>query len=319
MEKVTQKFVSMVKIVLIHSQIFGLMPFGFDETNFHPSRWNFSYTLLVLVLYLLFSIYSLRVVPNIVGLPSIFTASTIMAMIADLVYMLCCFVCCLVKREKLVQFLQKIMEFDINLQTNCIIVDYQKTKNKMLLRLVVRHSRFLVLGVCGCYLSPWKNLPIDRFFELYEPVLVLFNTAFCFQVTELVLILKARFVILNKQLSNLVDFFTLHSINTLSAQRIVRKKSSSFIKICALHHLLSKSIKLFNRIFGLPLLLMFGVGFMMTVICLFFITVELQSPEIFWAHILYTALPCINIIIDTLYICDVCYSTIEEVVTSRLV
>jgi hypothetical protein len=312
-EPIYRKFLKMAKIFLHHSQIFGLAPFGFNETNFHSSRPKLIYNMSLMVAYLVLFGYCVCAIPTLAFLPNKYITTITVINVADAVYISTILICSLVKRNKLMKLLGKIIEFDVTLQTKCVIVDYQKGKKRMISKLV---GRYIYLGThffLSFYLSPWTDVPRNKFFQLSGLTLILLNSAMCYQVTELVLILKRRFAILNRQLKNLAKYSKKNGVNTVCGDANNEKMIFFFGKICSLHHLLSKSTKLFNNIFGLSLLLMFGVTFIITVISSFYSTVELQQKKINWMSLFYTFLPSANFVFDALYVCQVCYSTVEEV------
>jgi hypothetical protein len=215
----------------------------------------------------------------------------------------------LLRSKKLIELLHRMIEFDVTLQSSCVVINYQEHRRRMLLRLIGIYILFVVYFVCHENLSPWINLPVDRYFQLFGCVLLLFNSAMCFLVTELIRLLKVRFAILNKQLNQLVKYFSLHSTNRPHA----RETFLHFTKICTLHHLLSKSVRLFNDVFGLTLLLMFGLIFVVMVIGFFYATALLHADRMNWEQLVFSLIPASHGVICSLYVCDVCYSTVEEV------
>jgi hypothetical protein len=304
------EFLSSAKILSIHSQIFGLMPLSFTRTNFILSPPKLFYTVVLLVLNLGLGGYSVVVVSQ---TSNVFTTTMRMALLGQMIYVSGTLVCSLLTSNKLTELLHNFIEFDVTLEKNCTVINYQKEKRKMLLRLLGIYIFLIVRFICQENLSPWRDVPVDTFFWLYGLGLQLFNSALYYQVTELVLIMKIRFATLNKQLNHLVKYFSLRCTNTLHRRVIVRQKFLRFTKICTLHHLLSKSVRLFNDVFGVTLLLMFSLNFVVIVICFFYVTVQLQANEVNWNYLLYTVLSAVNFIICSVVVCDVCYSTVEEV------
>ncbi|KAH0821549.1 hypothetical protein GEV33_001242 [Tenebrio molitor] len=133
--------------------------------------------------------------------------------------------------------------------------------------------------------------------------MLVMNSALCFLAIELIHILRARFKVLNQH------------INTLAQQGTKKTRKQGILplnKICTLHHHLSKLIKSFNEIFGVILLLMFTLSFLVIVLSLFYTTAELQSSVIVWMDAFYAFMTSVTFIIDTIYVCDACYSTIQE-------
>ncbi|KAJ3637021.1 hypothetical protein MTP99_000510 [Tenebrio molitor] len=125
--------------------------------------------------------------------------------------------------------------------------------------------------------------------------------------------LTMRFVILNQQVNTLVKHFSNQDLSPIEKNNNMTEKFLFLSKICALHHHLSKLIKLFNDTFGLNMLVMFGLSFVIITIALFYASIVLQSPHLEPTVLAYVFLTCLCYGIDCFYICDVCYSTIEEV------
>ncbi|KAJ3637018.1 hypothetical protein MTP99_000509 [Tenebrio molitor] len=120
-----------------------------------------------------------------------------------------------------------------------------------------------------------------------------------------------RFVTLNQQVNTLIKHFSNQDLSPIEKSNM----SNKFLflsKICALHHHLSKLIKLFNNTFGLNMLMTFGFSFVMITVSLFYVSITVQSTNVDPMVLVYACLTCICYGIDCFYICDVCYSTVEE-------
>ncbi|RZC41361.1 7tm 7 domain containing protein, partial [Asbolus verrucosus] len=134
-------------------------------------------------------------------------------------------------------------------------------------------------------------------------LLLVVNSATSHQSVELISMLRARFVILNNQINSLIKSTPLIGEPT---------RLLPLNQICALHHHLSKLITLFNDIFGVILLLMFGICFIIMVLIVFFTVVELQATHTNWFIIVLRIVMTLNFFVDPIYVCDVCYATVEE-------
>jgi hypothetical protein len=308
---VFSEFKDIFNIISIHSQIFGLMPLTFNKRNFYTSKPKSFYNILLIVLNLSSVAYSMCALPKFHFLPNMTIKITL---VGEAVSISGSIIYSMLRSNKLTEFLRNIIEFDVNLQESCRVINYKENRRNTLFRLLKIYIFFVVYAVSEEYLSPWSFyfIKIRLSLVLHGFILVLFNRALCFLTTELVQMLKIRFVILNKQLDNLVQDFNFQYANTLTT-KILRQKFQHFMKIATLHHLLSKSITLFNDFFGLTLLLMFGLNFFVIVNGSFFASAQIQANEVNWKHLLFALLPCINSAICLFNVCDVCYSTVEEV------
>ena len=86
-----------------------------------------------------------------------------------------------------------------------------------------------------------------------------------------------------------------------------------FSEICTWHHHLSKLIRLFNEIFGVPLLFAFGYTFLVSAVSFFYIAGEFQKSEIDWVAPVFLLVVVLLYLLDTTRLCDACYRTVEEV------
>ncbi|RZB38944.1 7tm 7 domain containing protein, partial [Asbolus verrucosus] len=201
-----------------------------------------------------------------------------------------------------VKFLVKIVDFDVKLHMNAITINYGRSRKKMLFQ---QMGRLIYLSLLITFLVVSTAVPKKiyiGFGQISGYVLLIINSASCHQSIELISMIEARFVILNKQINNLVKGTQL---------ALVGKHGSRYLplnQICALHHHLSKLITLFNDIFGVILLLMFGVSFTVMVLVVLYIVVQLQASHTNWFLILVRMVSSLSFFVDPFYVCDVCYA-----------
>nr|AWT23295.1 GR2 [Hycleus cichorii] len=157
------------------------------------------------------------------------------------------------------------------------------------------------------------------FLEIVPCFTLMINQAVCHQCIELAKMIRLRYHILNIHIEKIVDYFKRRTINFIEiglmnkgVDRLYSRQLYNLCYICTMHHHLTKLIKLYNETFGVILSLMFGVSFVSTVISLFYCSGGLQANQIDWIRIF---LPCVTTwiyVVDTVYICNTCYTTIEE-------
>ncbi|XP_044265397.1 putative gustatory receptor 28b [Tribolium madens] len=304
-----QKFVSSIRILLIKSRIFGLVTFTPDQSNFRPSNRRIFFNIVFIFIYLPIILYCIYITAFSEDLYMIYKTTNIIILGLNVVYVVTSLICAITKRDMFVEFLLKLVDFDTKIQTMNIKVNYNKIHRKIMIPCLVRIG---VLTVIISTLAIMANLNGDEMIvESMAYILLVMNSAVCHQSIELVKMLKIRFVILNKQINNLIDYFQKNKISTVE-MKSTNKQLNTLNKICALHHHLSKMIKLFNDTFGIVLLLMFGVSFVVIVIMTFFFTGIIQAGELYFMTLLNPILSTITFIIDVVFVCDVSYSTIEE-------
>jgi hypothetical protein len=307
-----QKFLDMQKVFLVHNQIYGLATFTYTDTNFRFSKLRCFYIISLLTVFCLLMACFLAMALTVTSEDSIYKGTTVITVVSSTIYVATTWIFCLVKCHEHMELLSMIIDFDVKLQTSCVIINHQKSKKRTVIKLA---GRYIYLALLVVYYIKFSSVSMeisDKSMVLPLIFMAFFNSAVCYQTIELVSLLRSRFKILNKQISILVkQFATSDSVKFVSVDN--RKKFFTLSKICALHHHLTKSVKLFNAIFGVTLLFMFGVSFIVIVLSLFYTSAELQSNEIAWNSILTMIAPSISFFIDLIWVCDVCYSTIEEV------
>jgi hypothetical protein len=245
----------------------------------------------------------------------IFKVIYILNLVGGGVYFIALWMNALIKRHKFVEFLVKIVEFDVKVQTTGLRINYQRYKKKMVRRLLFKY--FAITLQFSSYVTIGQDQ--DNGTDLYVVlgnslglVYVVVSLVFSIQLVELVLILKDRFQLLNNRLEKIVKYC---SSETSFVEKTIenRKLFLTLSKICTLHHHLSKLIKLFNDIFGLILLSMIATVFIVITVMIFLITGYLQAMVIPWIFILKIAAVTLLYGINLISICHACYSTIQEV------
>ncbi|KAJ3647481.1 hypothetical protein Zmor_019358 [Zophobas morio] len=305
-DKLSQKFLHSIRLLLLQSKIFGFITF--NETTFEPSKLHSFLNFLAVVAYLpaiSYSVYSTAIYDTLL----IYKATDIMILAGNVVYMVTAWVCATTKRDLFVDFLVKVIEFDAQLQAMGTRMNYTKWQKKILVQCLVRH----VIVVANVGTLVYITLPkgSNMVVESMAYVLIMMNSVICHQTGELVLMLKARFTILNKLILSLVDRFKKSGARTSKQSNVEHLLTLS--KICALHHHLSKLVRLFNDAFGLILLLMFAVSFVIIVISIFYLNVVLKTSVFYAIDVFNPLLANVTFVMNVVYICDACYSTIEEV------
>ncbi|RZC39711.1 7tm 7 domain containing protein [Asbolus verrucosus] len=312
-ERLFEKFVNAIKLLLFHSQIFGLVTFSYTETGFRLSKLRCVYSILMTFAYLSVSVYSIHEI-LLAAAPPVFIISALIQSSIYGISLAVIWICCLTNHSNFMELLVKMFDFDFKLQSSYILLNYDKNKKRILFHLLARYVMLTVRTALFALLTLTSQLR-EKLAAIAFQVAILVISAACYQIVEIVTMIQTRFKILNKQISNLEEHFDLtnaSTIDSLITERKVKKQFLALSKICSLHHHLTKIIKLFNETFGVTLLLVFTVSFVAVAVPLFYITAFLQASEIRWNYVFFTIAFSMNFIIDTIYVCEVCYSTIEE-------
>ncbi|RZC38195.1 7tm 7 domain containing protein, partial [Asbolus verrucosus] len=285
--------------------ILGLVTFTHSESTFRPFKSRCIWSVLAIfidasmVVYFVFKVLTLKI-----DLKVVYKGSQVLLVCFSGCYMVTTWICSIVKREQFIEFLVKIIDFDVKLHTHSITINYERSRRKILYQLVGRLVYLFLMLALTLIFSFLLEATYTIVGRMSTCILLIVNSATCHQSIELISMVRARFVILNKQIYNLAKS---KQVTGKSTNRLVPLNH-----ICALHHHLSKSITLFNSTFGLILLLMFGMSFVVIVSTIFYATIELQSSHTNWFILFYRTFSTLGFYVDPIYLCGVCYSTIEE-------
>ncbi|KAJ3647886.1 hypothetical protein Zmor_019735 [Zophobas morio] len=306
--KTFQKFFNYHKRILIQSQIFGLVSFTCTNQHFRSSKRQKLWIVALILIYLSLTGYVIYAhFRGQVEKDTIPKISNIIILSCCSLYVSTIWLTSFFNGEKIGDFLQKVVIFDDKVQLES--ARYHKTQKRILVHMVGRFV-FLTFYISYFLFMDFATKTVVIILtESCAYVLLVMNSVMCHQAGELILMLRDRFKVLNKSLDVLIRHYS-SNINV-----ILKKKPPlmALNTICTLHHHLSKLIKIFNEIFGVVLLFMFGVSFIVIVLALFFTSGELQRPGgIKWLDVFYMLMTCVSFVIDTVYMCDVCYSTIQE-------
>ncbi|XP_068895044.1 putative gustatory receptor 28b [Tenebrio molitor] len=309
-EKQFPKFLNGVRLLLVQSQIFGIVTFDYTDKKFQVSRVRCVFSFLAFLFYtstVSYCVYKTATVTH--GPAAIYKTTDILFLVISGTYVGTIWVCAIINNDKLINLLGKLVDFDLKLHINSIPISYDASRRRILLGFLVRYICLTVIIAFYSWYSrvhAKTRILIADWASVFSMVI---SSVGCHQMTELVLMIKSRFVILNRQINHLISYFRKNNIAT------VAKKPTRFLalnKICALHHHLTKLVKLFNDTFGVVLLFMFGISFVATVLSLFYGAAELQASKVKWLKLVWSLLACLTYTCDMIYVCHVCYETIEE-------
>lgn len=309
-EKIFQKLTLSIKSLLMKSQIFGLITFSSFETNFYVSRIRTAWNILLNTIYSLFCGFCIYKFSTNNKMSIVMKAVSVLILTSSLIFTQAVWLTGLIKSKKIIEFLYKIIEFDIKLKQTSYVVNYDWKKKKYLKITVTKYLFYLISSILNL-----SHIKFSASSEFGAHLLGLFfsiiNSVMAEHIVALVLRIRTRFVIINKQIDDIIKFFS----NNLPKKRLeLRQKSIDFGNICAMHHYLTKLIKFFNEIFGVILLLFFGTNFMIITQAMFLLAGDLQSTKIVWIRVFYVFLGITVYGINTVIVCDACFNTIQEVV-----
>ncbi|NP_001138956.1 gustatory receptor Gr63 [Tribolium castaneum] len=301
--EVVKKFLHSVRIVFVQSEIFCLVNFNHRESYFRLSKAKSFCTFVAALVYCSVTFFALSELLTDLATSILLKVSSLLIGFCASIYVGTVWINTSINGTKFIEFINKLIEFDVKLQNVSLIINYENQRTRSRIHLFVRYvfvTSYLLFDYFVQRNQEYKYYQILS--HLSGIFFTVFNVAQCYLTTELVLMLQTRFVILNKQLTK------------ITVKNFATKTQSAVLgKICTLHHHLSKLVTRFNEIFGLGLLLMFAVSFLIITQVIFVICVLVQSEKIVWLHLVYISFLGIICAADVFYICHVCYATIQEV------
>src|SRR5699024_5012657 len=124
MDNIRNNFFNSIKIVLYHSQIFGLINFNFRE-NSKFSKLRIVYPTILVLLYTIVFVYSihfwLTIQIEIVFKTTLCILLPLAEIAADISW-----ICSVIKKKKCVKLITKLAEFDVLLQDTNSVIDYDR-------------------------------------------------------------------------------------------------------------------------------------------------------------------------------------------------
>jgi hypothetical protein len=311
-DKLFQKFISSMRLLLLLGQIFGTILFSYREKHFRLSNTrivgNISLTC-VTASVMVYLIYNCAIDANASPLQN---TTNVLCLSSGGTFAVTILINNLTNRSKFMQFLIKIFDYDRQISTESVLRIYRKTKKQIVKYFIIKYCLVVIYILFHIALIQREHIFNYRMREIYVCTLNAISSISCHQSCGLIFMLKMRFVTLNQQVNTLIKHFSNQDLSPIEKSNM----SNKFLflsKICALHHHLSKLIKLFNNTFGLNMLMTFGFSFVMITVSLFYVSITVQSTNVDPMVLVYACLTCICYGIDCFYICDVCYSTVEEV------
>ena len=299
------KFLHSISVVLLQNQLLGTTTLTISNRKFQKSKPRTIFILITMSLFLVFAALVFYQKIYLANNTVLYKSTDVILIIINSIYVIAVWLHALFNSDKFSHLLNAIITFDRNLYQFGDGVDYTKQRKRDLLESTIRYTvvvftvvSFLVIRVYMC--------EEELLFELLRDVLLLIKSVTCHQAVQLVSIIKTRLEILNKHLRELLD-------SEDNPRRKNGRKFKTLCKICDMHHHLIKINKLFNKTFGMLLLVMFGLSFVTTVLCFFYISASVQTAETDWQHGTLAIILSIPFLGDVVYVCNVCYKTVEEV------
>jgi hypothetical protein len=307
-EKQFKKFVFSIRLFLILGQIFGMIPFSSTGNRFRSSNATITRTICTVCLTVTLGAYLFYINTADDDSSLVQKTTNLLCICTGTIYVVTVWINNLLNRDKLMEFLLKIFDFDGQIPSTRVAKIYQKINKQIMKYFLFKHFFLAIYIIFHVSSFSLQSLLTQILSNVDVCIVVTCGSIWCHQSVAMVLMLKTRFVTLNQQIKTLTKCLELPSIETKTDQTFF-----VLSKICFLHHHLSKLVTLFNDIFGVNMLMMFGFNFMVITVGFFFASVAIQSTEMPWWTLSFVFVSCFCSAIDCFYSCDVCHSTIEEV------
>lgn len=310
-----QSFHNALRPLLIYSRTFGLVSFKFTKNGYKKSKIGIIFNVIAFLLFTPLMIYGiiLRATSGISSL--MITTTDLMLSTGTTIQTVISWLCSSILQDKYMEMLNKIVSTDRKFKELGVWITYNDL-HKTIIRRIIIHTLILI-GIDAVYYSIFNYALIVDLIIFNTAMLVthIVNILIVQQAATYVLILKDRYKILNDHLKELQkNVEEKPEIQNIKLTNPLSTKLKMLRIICPLHHELTKIGKIINEVFGLQLLITFGVIFVAITVELYYVCYYIQQPiENKWEKTLGSLFMASNYIISTLILCYACHSTIEEV------
>lgn len=288
------------RIILLQCQIFGVTPVGTQKNKVKLSYIQ-SFVNIILALSMLISTF---IVCDDIFLEQsrlFFQVINMLLLWSGSYFVIVVWICGIIHSKKIIVIFHYLSEFDYNVLCLKKLKNVKEPKigwQHVLLQNSVALTQgltFMVIAII--YFEKLINV------ELLRCIYLVIKTTSLLLINFIIEMIFFRFSILNDKLREI-----LHD-------KKIQTKLCTFnlSKICELHHLLSKTIKVFNETFGITMLIFFATSFLIIVIVAFYLGGIIQSAKIEWMNVFFLIIFGGPFAADIVQLCHVCYKTITEV------
>lgn len=216
------------------------------------------------------------------------------------------------KREAIDKLFKNLIEFDSKVAEFNVTIDYKRfTKRSHIYAIAIYgYIPVLMLGLAISHNFEYPPICVSIFY-FRSTLLLIINGNLCQFGTEVMSMIKIRMHHLNKLLEKLVRKRHMSVSTTETSSTFQRPGLHLLNMICALHHHLNKTVRVFNDAFGIVLLAFFGAGFVYTVVgfYVFCRMLKIQTTTFEMYLLIVVSIPFIAAILT---LCTVGEMTIKE-------
>lgn len=315
---VCRNFNDAVLPVLRICKALGMAPFQISNNNYKISWPGMVHSLVLIVAYLCGFGYMIYINIHEEKISELlYNTITTLQNLSGLGIVQVVWITSLMNQKKYIAVLDKMNEIDKSFR--CLGVwTYYKTIKKTSIKVIIGKCAVMtVYFLLEMYYKKWRLTPKHLIMPIMHSIPLLVYAVLSLQVFIYLKMIKERFVILNQHLKELQR--SEMSVNVIEVKSYkltspLDTKLSTLRIICPLHHELCKAINMFNDIYGVCLLITFGESFVSITTNMYYIVNKLKAFEIRFLSQILTMFGAFLInVLETIWVCWICHTTIEEV------
>ncbi|KAI4466614.1 invertebrate gustatory receptor [Holotrichia oblita] len=312
MSKIT--FYHSLRPLLILCSSLGIISFNINDGKYNRSNLRIVTNLLMMVFYVIFTGHSLYERSDL-DTTLLSMTTDIMQVTTSTLQIVVSWFMSAVSQEKTMSFLKRISDVDKTFRQLGVYIYYDAVHKSVIQRLLIRMSLVLASTISQLFLYQyqWNVGMISFYVTYYFPILI--NVLIVEEFYIYTNLLRTRYEILNQHLIEVQKYndSCKEKISYIKLTGVIGSKLSTLRIICPIHHELTKIAKLLNEAFGVILLMSFQSSFVTIIVSLYDCSVLLQYFNIEHIRELCAAIiMCCTYVLDCLYICYSCHSTVES-------
>lgn len=296
----------------------GMAPFQISKHNYKISRPGMIHSAVLIVAYLCGFGYMVYININEEKKTELlYNTITTLQNLSGLGIVQVVWITSLMNQKKYIAVLDKMNEIDKSFRYLGVWTYYQTIKRTSIKVIIGKCAVIAIYFSLEMYNKKWKFTPKHLIMPIMHSIPLLVYTVLSLQVFVYLKMIKERFGILNQHLKELQR--SEMSVNVIEVKSYkltspLGTKLSTLRVICPLHHELCKAINMFNDIYGVCLLITFGESFVSITTNMYYIVNKLKTFEIKFLSQILTMFGAFLInVFETVWVCWICHTTIEEV------
>lgn len=315
MSKIT--FYQSLRPLLVFASFLGVISFNIGQGKYTRSVLRIFANVLLMAFYVVFTAHSLYERCDL-HTSLLSTTTDIMQVTAVTLQTVVSWFMSAITQQKTIEFFKRITELDKTFRQLGVYVYYDTVYRSVIRRLIIRLTMAFGSITSQLFLFDYAlELSLIGFnICYYVPILI--NVAIVEEFYICASLLRTRYEILNQHLLEVQKCADIgkEKVSYIKLSGVIGSKLSTLRIVCPIHHELTKVAKLLNEAFGVMLLMSFQATFVTIIVSLYDCSVYLQYFQIdHIKELLGSIIICCTYVLDCLYICYSCHSTVEVVCT----